>query len=113
MNKPTMRFSAAALETLRAYAWPGNVRELQNAVERAVVLGSPPEIQVGDLPLRVGAQSETAGPLSLEEVERVHIRRVLDGCGWNISQAAKVLGIDRGTLYAKIRRYGFERVSAS
>ncbi len=113
MNKPTMRFSAAALETLRTYAWPGNVRELQNAVERAVVLGSPPEIQVGDLPLRVGAQSESAGPLSLEEVERVHIRRVLDGCGWNISQAAKVLGIDRGTLYAKIRRYGFERVSAS
>lgn len=111
MNRPQMRFSKEALETLRAYTWPGNVRELQNAVERAVVLGSPPEIQVGDLPLRVGSQPETngAGPLSLEEVERAHVRRVLDRCDWNVSQAAKILGIDRGTLYAKIRRYSLER----
>jgi len=115
MNRPAMRFSKEALEVLGAYGWPGNVRELQNAVERAVVLGSPPEIQVGDLPMRVGSRPESngAGPLSLEEVERAHVRRVLDQCGWNVSQAAKTLGIDRGTLYAKIRRYSLERTSVS
>jgi DNA-binding NtrC family response regulator len=112
MNKPPMKFSPEALETLRAYAWPGNVRELQNAVERAVVLGKPPTIETRDLPLRVGANGDRPGPLSLEELERAHIRRILDGCDWNVSQAAKVLGIDRGTLYAKIKRYGFERVPA-
>ncbi|MBZ0089180.1 MAG: sigma-54 dependent transcriptional regulator [Thermoanaerobaculia bacterium] len=109
MNRPPMRFSAEALETLRTYAWPGNVRELQNAIERAVVLGKPPTIEVGDLPLRLASSVERPGPLSLEEIEKAHIRRVLDGSDWNISQAAKVLGIDRGTLYAKIKRYGFER----
>jgi len=116
MNKPVMKLSAEALEALRTYPWPGNVRELQNAIERAVVLGKPPTIELTDLPLRVGVggpADRPAGPLSLEELERAHIRRVLDGCEWNISQAAKLLGIDRGTLYAKIRRYGFERVSAS
>jgi DNA-binding NtrC family response regulator len=113
MNRPRMRFSAEALETLRSYTWPGNVRELQNAIERAVVLGKPPTIDVGDLPLRLASTTEHPGPLSLEEIEKAHIRRVLDGCDWNISQAAKLLGIDRGTLYAKIRRYGFERAPAA
>jgi len=113
MNRPAMRFSPEALETLRAYHWPGNVRELQNAIERAVVLGKPPTIAVGDLPLRLATNGDRPGPLSLEEIEKAHIRRVLDGCDWNISQAAKLLGIDRGTLYAKIRRYGFERAPAA
>ena len=112
MNRPAMSLAPAALEALRAYSWPGNVRELQNAIERAVVLGKPPTIEAADLPLRIGESSPRSGPMSLEEVEKGHIRRVLDGCDWNISQAAKVLGIDRGTLYAKIRRYGFERVPA-
>ena len=113
MNRPPLRFSTEALETLRAYGWPGNVRELQNAVERAVVLGKPPTIEVADLPLRLATSADRPGPLSLEEIEKAHIRRVLDGCEWNISQAAKLLGIDRGTLYAKIRRYGFERAPAA
>ncbi len=112
MNRPPMRFSAAALETLRAHQWPGNVRELQNAIERAVVLGKPPTLEVADLPLRVGSGADRPGPLSLEELERAHIRRVLESCDWNISQSAKLLGIDRGTLYSKIRRYGYERAPA-
>jgi DNA-binding NtrC family response regulator len=112
MNRPPMRFSPAALEVLRAHGWPGNVRELQNAIERAVVLGKPPTIEVADLPLRVGSGAGRPGPLSLEELERAHIRRVLESCDWNISQSAKLLGIDRGTLYAKIRRYGYERATA-
>ncbi|HSM12483.1 MAG TPA: sigma-54 dependent transcriptional regulator [Thermoanaerobaculia bacterium] len=113
MNKPPMTFSPAALDVLRAHSWPGNVRELQNAIERACVLGRPPRIEVSDLPLRVGSAGDRPGPLSLEEVEKAHVRRVLDSCDWNISQAAKLLGIDRGTLYAKIRRFGFERATVS
>jgi len=113
MNKPPMTFAPSAIEALRNYSWPGNVRELQNAVERAVVLGKPPTVEAGDLPLRIGESAARPGPMSLEELEKGHIRRVLDGCEWNISQAAKLLGIDRGTLYAKIRRYGFERVPAA
>jgi DNA-binding NtrC family response regulator len=112
MNRKPMRFTNDALDALRAYGWPGNVRELQNAIERAVVLGKPPTIEVGDLPLRLtenGPPPAGPGPLSLEEMERTHVRYVLESCGWNISQAAKLLDVDRGTLYNKIRRYGFER----
>jgi DNA-binding NtrC family response regulator len=109
MNRKSMRFSGAAMDVLRAYPWPGNVRELQNAVERAVVLGVPPTVEVKDLPLRLTGPATQAGPMSLEEVEKVHIRQTLAASGWNISQTAKLLEIDRGTLYAKIRRYGLER----
>jgi DNA-binding NtrC family response regulator len=111
MNRQPMRFSGAAMDVLRAYAWPGNVRELQNAVERAVVLGTPPTVEVKDLPMRLTGPSTQAGPLSLDEVEKAHIRQTLAASDWNVSQTAKLLEIDRGTLYAKIRRYGLERVT--
>ncbi len=109
MNRKPMRFSSAAMDVLRSYPWPGNVRELQNAVERAVVLGVPPTVELKDLPLRLTGPSNQAGPMSLEEAEKTHIRQALAASGWNISQTAKLLEIDRGTLYAKIRRYGLER----
>jgi DNA-binding NtrC family response regulator len=109
MNRKPMRLSAASLDALRAYPWPGNVRELQNAIERAVVLGTPPTVEVKDLPLRLTGTPARPGALSLEEVEKSHIRQVLESCAWNISQAAKTLEIDRGTLYNKMRRYGFEK----
>jgi DNA-binding NtrC family response regulator len=111
MNRQPMRFSGDAMDVLRSYAWPGNVRELQNAVERAVVLGTPPTVEVKDLPMRLTGPSTQAGPLSLDEVEKAHIRQTLAASDWNVSQTAKLLEIDRGTLYAKIRRYGLERVA--
>jgi DNA-binding NtrC family response regulator len=111
MNRTPLRLSDEAAQALRAYAWPGNVRELQNAIERAVVLGTPPAIELKDLPLRLAGSVARPGPMSLEEVEKAHIRHVLDECGWNVSQAAKLLEIDRGTLYNKMRRFGFERAA--
>jgi DNA-binding NtrC family response regulator len=111
MNRTPLRMSDEAAQALRAYAWPGNVRELQNAIERAVVLGTPPAIELKDLPLRLAGSVARPGPMSLEEVEKAHIRHVLDECGWNVSQAAKLLEIDRGTLYNKMRRFGFERAA--
>jgi transcriptional regulator with PAS, ATPase and Fis domain len=102
--------SRLALERLMNYHWPGNVRELENVIERALILAQSSQIQPEDLPLGEteppAKGSKGGGPFkSLEEVEAEHIRRVLQALGGNESQAARVLGIHRDTLYRKIRRY--------
>jgi two-component system response regulator HydG len=109
MNRRPMRLSSEALVALKDYSWPGNIRELQNAIERAVVVGTPPLIKAEDLPLRVTGPSAQPGPMSLREIERAHVLRVLDDCSWNIARAARLLEVDRGTLYKKIEKYGFRR----
>ncbi|HOL73474.1 MAG TPA: sigma-54 dependent transcriptional regulator [Bryobacteraceae bacterium] len=106
MNRKFTGFDRAAMDMLIAHNWPGNVRELENIVERAVVVGHEPLIRAHDLALPRPA--EGAEDLSLESVERRHIVRVLEDFGWNQTQAAKALGIDRVTLYHKIRRYGLK-----
>ncbi|MHC4549595.1 MAG: sigma-54-dependent transcriptional regulator [Planctomycetota bacterium] len=110
MNRKGLQLSPSAVEALQAYGWPGNVRELQNAIERAVVLGTPPTIEVQDLPHFVRAKG---GPRprshSLADVERAHIERVLQETAWNISRAARMLGVDRGTLYNKIHKYELKK----
>jgi DNA-binding NtrC family response regulator len=109
MGKPAMRFAPEALEALSQHHWPGNVRELQNAVERGVVLGSPPTIEPLDLPRYVVERSTRPLPRTLADLERTHVARVLDETHWNMSRSARILGIDRGTLYAKVKRFGLER----
>jgi DNA-binding NtrC family response regulator len=109
MSKPIKTISPDALDLLIRYDWPGNVRELENAVERAMVVGSPPAIVPGDLPFQLSSAKPGATSGSLEEVERVHIAKVLEQCQWNISRSADVLGIDRMTLYHKIEKYGFHK----
>jgi DNA-binding NtrC family response regulator len=112
MNKKFTGFAPEAMEMLVGHAWPGNVRELENAIERAMVVGTPPLIRARDLPLGQAPRGEApaGGPKSLADMERIHLQRVLDETGWNISRAARELDIDRTTLYAKIRRYGLERL---
>jgi DNA-binding NtrC family response regulator len=107
MGRPARDFSPEALELLAGYGWPGNVRELQNAIERAVVLQRGEMIQIADLPLAVSDLPSTT--LSLEEVEKRHIQQVLDQLDGNVTRAARALGIDRVTLYNKIRRYDLRR----
>jgi DNA-binding NtrC family response regulator len=109
MNRKPMRLSPEALDAMIAYPWPGNVRELQNAIERAVVVGQGEVVRTEDLPLRVTETVNGDGPGSLSEAERVHIRSVLDASGWNISRAARILEIDRVTLYNKIRKYELKK----
>jgi DNA-binding NtrC family response regulator len=114
MNLKELRFAPEALAALEAHSWPGNVRELQNAVERAVVLGRPPVIGRDDLPLRVAASdaprsSAKNASRTLADVERAHVDAVLAESGWNITQAAAVLAVDRGTLYNKIQKYGLAK----
>jgi DNA-binding NtrC family response regulator len=112
MSRKPMRFSPEATDALIAYPWPGNVRELQNAVERAVVVGHGEMVLAHDLPLRVTETPNGEAPGSLSEAERAHIQSVLDASGWNISRAARILEIDRVTLYNKIRKYELKKPDA-
>jgi DNA-binding NtrC family response regulator len=106
MNRKFTGFDRSAMDLLIAHNWPGNVRELENIVERAVVVGHEPLVRAHDLALTRPA--EGVDDLSIEGLERRHIVRVLDDFAWNQTQAAKALGIDRVTLYHKIRRYGLK-----
>jgi transcriptional regulator with PAS, ATPase and Fis domain len=108
MNRPAPSISPAALDLLLNYDWPGNVRELENAIERALVIGRGPEIQPSDFPLHSSSSPAAAGQ-RLEDVVRMHVERVLEETGWNLTHAAKILGIDRSTLYSKIRSYDLKR----
>lgn len=107
-GKPRLELSAAALERLRDYSWPGNVRELRNLLERIVVLTSKATIEASDLQLDLQAAAAAGEPsplTSLQDLERDHIRRVLAHTQGNKKEAARILGIDRSTLYAKIKTY--------
>ncbi len=109
MGKAERPISEESKSVLLDYAWPGNVRELENAIERAMVIGKGPNIVPRDLPLRVEQGGERPAELSLEAMEEAHIRRVLAEAEGNVTHAARTLGIDRGTLYNKMKRYGIER----
>ena len=110
MGKPAREIAPEAQGVLTAYRWPGNVRELENAVERAMVVGKGPALEVRDLPLAVGdGSSDEPQARSLAALEKDHVARVLRDCDGNVTQAAKVLGIDRATLYNKLKRYGLRR----
>ena len=86
-----------------SYPFPGNVRELRNVLERAMVVSPGPLIGPADLNIPVGGAGQSDD--SLDSVERLHIARVLEQSGGNVSHAARVLDIDRVTLYNKIRKY--------
>jgi two-component system, NtrC family, response regulator HydG len=108
MNKPVTGISQDAMTLLMKYNWPGNVRELQNAIERALVIGKGPEIVAADFPMQLVSPHQPTGR-RLEDVARAHIERVLEESGWNLTHAAETLGIDRSTLYSKIKAYGLKR----
>jgi len=110
-GKGVTRVSDAAMSMLMERDWPGNVRELSNAIERAVVLAEGDEIQPDHLlqygfTHRKAPQRVVGQPLSLADVEKVQIERALSETRGNKSRAATILGIDRKTLWRKIRKYG-------
>jgi DNA-binding NtrC family response regulator len=100
-------FADDALVALERYHWPGNVRELQNVVERAVLLGKGPVITLADLPMEVRGAGGVVKE-ALEGPERQIIREVLESNGWNRNATADQLGINRTTLYKKMKRLGLE-----
>jgi DNA-binding NtrC family response regulator len=104
-SRPIPQLSGEALELLMRHDWPGNVRELENAVERALVVGRGSEIRPADFAFPFQGD-EPKGGKTLDDVERVHIERILRETQHNLSRAARILDIDRTTLYNKLRRYG-------
>ncbi|MCX5652103.1 MAG: sigma-54 dependent transcriptional regulator [Planctomycetota bacterium] len=135
IERTILGFEPDAIETMRRYHWPGNIRELENAVERAVILCDGARIGAGHLPDRVlrastiGAQADAPSPLlklntaptapvspqaqdartlsqRLRDPERAALLDTLEKHGWNRTQAAKALGINRTTLYRKMRDLG-------
>ncbi|MCU0644455.1 MAG: sigma-54 dependent transcriptional regulator [bacterium] len=106
-------FHPIVKENLLNYSWPGNVRELENIVERSVVIEDNDEITLSSLPSHLrgdSAQAETSSHeiVSLELLEKSHIIKALKATEWNRSKTARLLRIDRKTLYDKIRRYQIE-----
>ena len=104
------RIPPETMDLLMSYDWPGNVRELENAVERAMVINRSGTLRNSDFLLQTPQAVENgfSGGQKLDDVERAHIERVLRECGGNHSRAARVLDIDRTTLYSRLRRYGLK-----
>ena len=115
LDKHVERMSPSVAERLLAYSWPGNVRELQNCIERAVALTAYDQLGVDDLPEKIRdyrpsqvllASDHPSELVTMDEIERRYILRVLDVVSGNKSLAAQILGFDRRTLYRKLERYG-------
>jgi DNA-binding NtrC family response regulator len=107
LSKPLKDFTSEAMDLLTEYRWPGNVRELENVVERAVIVCESGAIGAEDLSISsYAAVADEAVNPSLEEMEKNYILRVLKEAGGNQSKASQLLGIDRKTLYLKLKKYG-------
>jgi len=107
-RRPARGFTKTALAAIQGYGWPGNIRELQNVIERAVILCPNGEIDLGQLSIPETAsrqgQPRIGDPMSLEELEKIHIRGVI-ATSSSLDAAAKTLGIDVSTLYRKRKQY--------
>jgi DNA-binding NtrC family response regulator len=109
---PPRRFSNEAMRILMGHSWPGNVRELENAVEHALTMGAGDTLTANDLPSGVTAperdvvEEALLDNASLEEIERRYILRVMEKMEGHQVKTAQVLGIDRRTLYRRLRQYG-------
>jgi len=113
-NRPRPAIKPEAMQLLRRHSWPGNIRELENIAQRAVILSDgaigpqhlPDYLQASAPP--PAAKGESA-LLSLKEMEQQHIHKVLNATGGNKSEAARILGINRKTLRAKLKQFGLDR----
>ena len=117
MNTDVQNIQKESMELLRQYSWPGNIRELENVIERAVALAKGPEITVDELPEYISNLSvETYRRMdseipTLEDQEKNYIKWVLDKCEGNKTKAAKIMGIDRVSLWRKVKRFGMNDAS--
>jgi len=114
MGKEVVDLSEGALRVLQDYDWPGNVRELENAVERAMVIAREKVLTEEDFSFLRRRAEERAGwvppaNMTLREIERRAVEATLRRTGGNIKASAESLGIDRSTLYEKIKKYEIHR----
>jgi DNA-binding NtrC family response regulator len=110
MGRPDLSLSPPAVDALRGYRWPGNTREMRNVLERAAILSRGSVLTAEDLrftaPLDGAAPAAEGSDLTLEEVERRHVERVLAEEGGHVERAAKRLAVPRSSLYERIKRLG-------
>ena len=107
-------FDPAVFEALDGYSWPGNIRELRNTVERMAILTRGDLLQAESVPVEIRIARGSAGPRgnlreAKESAEREHILRALEESKWNVSSAARVLGMERTNLHKRIRALGLAR----
>jgi transcriptional regulator with PAS, ATPase and Fis domain len=114
MGKEIHNIDRECMDLLCQYSWPGNVRELENVIERAVALENGTCIRPDDLPenfhnlsIEIYRRASSEIP-TLEEQEKKYIQWVLEKCEGNKTKAAKIMGIDRVSLWRKVKRYGIE-----
>ncbi|MBM4287274.1 MAG: sigma-54-dependent Fis family transcriptional regulator [Deltaproteobacteria bacterium] len=110
LKKTVQGFTPEAMELMLEYDWPGNIRELENTIERLVVFSVGPYLDLSDLAfsgVEFGPQNSN-GAVSLKDMERDHILRILQQCDGRRSDTARLLGIDRKTLREKLKRYQIE-----
>jgi formate hydrogenlyase transcriptional activator len=107
------RVPKRVMEALMAYAWPGNVRELENVVERALILSNGSTLRIEEtLGATIGGDAAQHDVERMDDVERMHIRRVLEGCGWQVAgkgHAAERLGLHPNTLRSRMQKLGIRR----
>jgi DNA-binding NtrC family response regulator len=108
INPAVTAISVDGLRLLLRYPFPGNVRELENIIERAMILANgteltPQNLLVGTTPDDAEREDE---PLRIDAAEREHILRILESCGGRKQEAARILGINKTTLWRKMKRYG-------
>jgi len=115
-NVRAKSFDAGVVEALESYSWPGNVRELRNVVERMAILSPSEYILLSAIPYEI-TNARPSSHSSLHElranVEREHILRALDDNNWNVSSAARALGLERTNLHKRIKALGLTRGAAS
>jgi two-component system nitrogen regulation response regulator NtrX len=106
-------FDAEVWETFEMYSWPGNARELRNVVERMAILSHGDVLNAAAIPFELKLQRETGPRSSVQEAresaEREHVQRALEQSGWNVSSAARALGMERTNLHKRIRALGLAR----
>jgi PAS domain S-box-containing protein len=108
-GKEISGFGTEAMRAIMDYDWPGNVRELQNTVARCVVLSADERIGLAELPEKMRSPQPALREYGLAKNERDLIGSVMRQCNWNKHEAARLLGISRGTLYSKVKKHGIRR----
>jgi formate hydrogenlyase transcriptional activator len=114
MDKQIDEIPAETMSALASYQWPGNIRELQNFIERSVIVSSGNILSPPMASLRASADTESTEPVTLEQVEREHIRKILEQTRWVVAGpngAAARLGIKRSTLYFRMQKLGISRAN--
>jgi DNA-binding NtrC family response regulator len=117
-HNPIRGLTASARNLIMTYSWPGNVRQLDSAIERAILLCEGTEIDVEDLPVEIRQEGSAAGAssfklppegIAFDEVERSFIMQAMEQTGWNITRAAKLLGLSFRTLQYRLEKFGIKK----